>query len=151
MSSGRIQNLSFWLSRCFSNCAREKQTTRIDRSGGMASRRVAEPEFSSSQILQNAHQGTGRDDRPLAENEAVAKKLFPQTRVEVVLYGIERGTFSCRDQRRANRKVLSLGNDRNRDWESAIKALGNQDGIYLTIVSNTAKAHLTSGANNVLY
>jgi glycosyltransferase involved in cell wall biosynthesis len=84
------------------------------------------------------------------ENEAVAKKLFPQTRVEVVLYGIpneEHFPVAIKEGQIA--KVLSVGNDRNRDWESAIKALGNQDGIYLTIVSNTAKAHLTSGVKNV--
>ncbi|WP_160006281.1 glycosyltransferase family 4 protein [Rhizobium sp. 18055] len=84
------------------------------------------------------------------ENARIARELFPKTRVELVLFGIpNERPEPLRIQTSGPIKVLCLGNDRDRDWKTAIRALGNQAGLELTIVSSSAKRHLTTNAPNI--
>lgn len=84
------------------------------------------------------------------ENREIAARLFPRTRVEFVRFGIPNEVGEAAAVRSHQPlRVLCLGNDRHRDWETAVRALGNQDGIEVTIVSNTAKRSLCSGTSNV--
>lgn len=84
------------------------------------------------------------------ENRAIAARLFPGTRIEFIRFGIPnevREETAVRNNHPL--KVLCLGNDRHRDWDTAVHALANQDGIEVTIVSRTAKRSLCFGASNV--
>lgn len=84
------------------------------------------------------------------ENASLARKLFPGTRVELVLFGIPNESplpVEIREQEPI--RVLCLGNDRDRDWNTAIAAIADQPGIELTIVSSVAKRQLSVQADNV--
>ena len=84
------------------------------------------------------------------KNYSLARSYFPGTRVELVLFGIPNEEYvpvTDRDTQPIN--VLGVGNDRDRDWKTAIAALGNQDDIRLKIVSTTAKQSLAMGNRNV--
>lgn len=84
------------------------------------------------------------------ENHALAKSYFPQVRVEIVLFGIPNERYEpISDRDTQPIEVLSVGNDRDRDWKTAIAALGNQDDINLKIVSTTASRSLAAGKRNV--
>jgi glycosyltransferase involved in cell wall biosynthesis len=84
------------------------------------------------------------------ENLAIAGKVFAQTPRELVLFGIPSEVKQPPALRSTNPvKVLALGNDRHRDWTTAVKALRGRNGIELTIISETAPLRLIKGASNV--
>ena len=84
------------------------------------------------------------------KNYKLAKSYFPGKRVELVLFGIPNENYApVTDRNTQPINVLSVGNDRDRDWKTAIAALGNQDNIRLRIVSTTAKQSLAMGRSNV--
>jgi glycosyltransferase involved in cell wall biosynthesis len=84
------------------------------------------------------------------DNLAIAQRLFPGKRSELVLFGIPAESKYPIEPRRVDPiRVLAVGNDRHRDWETAVEALRNQDGIELTIVSGAAPADVAKGARNI--
>ena len=84
------------------------------------------------------------------DNHRIAQDLFPHARVELVLFGIPNETAEAPRPRPADPiRVLCLGNDRDRDWKTAIAALGGEQGIDLMILSTTASPSLASGRSNV--
>lgn len=72
------------------------------------------------------------------ENRRRAQEVLAREDAELVLFGIPAETVFP-PARPAVRpvKVLSVGNDRHRDWATLVAALGSQEGIELTIVSRT--------------
>lgn len=83
------------------------------------------------------------------ENLALAQRLFPEKWIELVRFGIPSEQSMAPTLRNAHpARIICLGNDRHRDWQTVLKALRNQDGIELTIVSQTAPASLVRGASN---
>ena len=84
------------------------------------------------------------------ENQRRAQEVFGRADAELVLFGIP-SEKPCAPTRPAARpvKVLSVGNDRHRDWATLLAALGGQDDIELTIVSRTIDPRLTRPHPNV--
>src|SRR6266700_474463 len=85
------------------------------------------------------------------ENLAVAKRLFPEIRSELVLFGIaaDRKIAPGLHPAQNSLNVVSLGNDVHRDWDILIAAVANQPGWTLKIASQTIKPASISGATNV--
>lgn len=84
------------------------------------------------------------------ENADIARSLFPQQNVEFIRFGIPNEMVEpVRERDVAPLRVICLGNDRHRDWQSAIAALGDQEGIELTILSSTARPSLVGLKRNV--
>ncbi len=84
------------------------------------------------------------------ENAKIARELFPNTRVEVVLFGIPNEKRMPVEIRPAHPiRVLSLGNDRHRDWDVAVSALAGRPDVELTIVSSTARPQISPDTRNV--
>lgn len=84
------------------------------------------------------------------DNEIIARSLFPDKKIEFVRFGIPNEAVEPIRARPINPlRVLCVGNDRHRDWQSAVAALGDQDGIELVILSSTASASLAKIRRNV--
>ncbi|MCS0501285.1 glycosyltransferase [Ancylobacter mangrovi] len=84
------------------------------------------------------------------ENLAVIRRAFPGKHCELVLFGIPSEKWTpprVRVSRPA--RIISLGNDRHRDWRTLVAALRGQPDIELTIVSGTAPVSLMRDAANV--
>jgi glycosyltransferase involved in cell wall biosynthesis len=81
-------------------------------------------------------------------NKSLAEKLFPQNRVEIVRYGIKVNFPPFPKESPAGRKtrVVSIGNDRHRDWATLLSALNDAPDIDVRIAT---PLKLTGGANNV--
>jgi glycosyltransferase involved in cell wall biosynthesis len=71
------------------------------------------------------------------DNLRRARELFPETRSELVLFGIKTDTLRALHRRPVGRPIhlLSLGNDEHRDWETAIAAARGWEDSELRIVS----------------
>lgn len=85
------------------------------------------------------------------ENLRSARGLFPARRSELVLFGI-RADERIRRRRRAAHDpvhVLSLGNDRHRDWATLTEALGGWPGCCVQIVAPPGAARHLPIAENV--
>lgn len=83
-------------------------------------------------------------------NLAVARRLFPNGRCELVPFGIPAEEKRPPILRKYNPvQVLCLGNDRHRDWETAVAALAGRPGILLTILSATADQRLAAKGDNI--
>lgn len=83
-------------------------------------------------------------------NYAEAQRLFPATPSALVLFGVpSESPMPVRVRNTNPIRIISVGNDRHRDWKTLINALGGQEGIELTIVSGTADQSLASGYDNV--
>jgi glycosyltransferase involved in cell wall biosynthesis len=84
-------------------------------------------------------------------NTAEARRLFPGQRCEMLRYGIVCGPK--RPPRRPGTgpvlEVVSLGNDRHRDWQTLVAAVAGQPGIRLTVASETAPLRLLAGHANI--
>lgn len=83
-------------------------------------------------------------------NQAKAQQIFPGQRCEMVHFGI---ATTCLTPPRApgggaRLHLLSLGNDRHRDWPTLVAAVRDQPWLQLTIVSSTVKPGLVSGLDN---
>jgi glycosyltransferase involved in cell wall biosynthesis len=85
------------------------------------------------------------------ENLAVAKRLFPETRSELVLFGIAADTKSAPTLRPAKKtlNIVSLGNDTHRDWNLLIDAVNRQGDWTLKIASQKIKASSIGSSRNV--
>lgn len=83
-------------------------------------------------------------------NTARARLLFPGKRCEFVRFGIPTAQASQPRSPRSRRplQVLSLGNDRHRDWATLVEAVSGMDDAALVIVSNTAPKQLIKGRAN---
>ena len=71
------------------------------------------------------------------ENLAVARRLFPTVRSELVLFGIAADAKTTPTLHPVKRplNIVSLGNDEHRDWGLLIKAVRNEPGWTLKIAS----------------
>ncbi|MEO1321894.1 MAG: glycosyltransferase family 4 protein [Pseudomonadota bacterium] len=83
-------------------------------------------------------------------NLEVAKKLFPNKLAELVRYGIPHEGIQ-EPKMRANdpHRVVCVGNDRHRDWQTAVDAFANQPGFELKIFSTKLNPNFARGATNV--
>jgi len=86
------------------------------------------------------------------DNLQRARALFPQRRSLMIPFGIRVDPMTPRARRAVNHPmhVLSLGNDRHRDWATLIAALRDWPGAELRIVAPRLPAELTHGANVAL-
>lgn len=84
------------------------------------------------------------------ENLRLARAVFGREDAELVLFGIPSETVFPPARPAAQPvRVLSVGSDRHRDWETLIAALGSQADIDLTIVSRRVDRGLTRRHANV--
>ncbi len=84
-------------------------------------------------------------------NAEVARRILPGQRVEFVPFGIPSEQHLqplIRDNRPL--RVVAVGNDRHRDWQTLVEALRGIDGLALEILSGTAPKRLTKGWPNVV-
>lgn len=84
-------------------------------------------------------------------NTAEAQRLFPDLRCELVRYGIVCGPKVAPKTITGPPplKVLALGNDRHRDWETLAAAVAGCDDLDLTIVSRSVPKRLVAGQGNM--
>ncbi len=70
-------------------------------------------------------------------NDGIARRLFPSNRVEIVKYGINTDFASFAKTSPAGRKmrVVSIGNDRHRDWKALLDAFGGATDIEVRIAT----------------
>jgi glycosyltransferase involved in cell wall biosynthesis len=85
------------------------------------------------------------------ENLAVAKRLFPEVRSELVLFGIAADAKKVPTLRPVgvSLNIVSLGNDEHRDWSLLIDAISNQEDWTLKIASQQIKTSSIGNATNV--
>jgi glycosyltransferase involved in cell wall biosynthesis len=81
-------------------------------------------------------------------NRDAAARLFPTQRVEFVKFGIKADYEPLTKASPEGRpiRILSLGNDRHRDWDTLIAAAGNQPGIEVKLATASLK-HLPNASN----
>ncbi|CAM3178958.1 glycosyltransferase [Methylobacterium mesophilicum] len=83
-------------------------------------------------------------------NLDVAKSIFPKQRVELVRFGIPAENPTPPTMRNAEpTSVISVGNDRHRDWPTLIEAVGGNKGILLEIFSGTASRRRSRKWDNI--
>jgi glycosyltransferase involved in cell wall biosynthesis len=85
------------------------------------------------------------------ENLKIAKRLLPDGRVELVRFGIRADGIVTRTVKGVHHplRIVSLGDDRHRDWATLIASFGSQEGYQLRIASRTINRNLTRSAKNV--
>lgn len=68
----------------------------------------------------------------------IAQAAFPKTDVRLVFFGINTDVFKGFEQTGTNRqlpvRVLSMGNDRTRDWSTLLAAFGNDERFVVTLI-----------------
>jgi len=85
-----------------------------------------------------------------SENFAVAKALFPGKRIVLVPFGIPSEEMTEPVPRAGKPfRILSIGNDRHRDWTCLASALDGVDDAEAVILSGTAPRSLTQGRPNL--
>jgi glycosyltransferase involved in cell wall biosynthesis len=74
-------------------------------------------------------------------NSWAAMGLFPKTRVEFVKFGINTSykALPCKAPPGKKIRVLSVGNDRHRDWPTLVEALKDAGDIELRLLTSTYK------------
>lgn len=74
-------------------------------------------------------------------NRDIARSLFPDSRVELVPFGVCTDDMVQPSVRPPDGtiRVLAVGNDRHRDWSTLLDALGATESVELRIVSQTLK------------
>ena len=84
-------------------------------------------------------------------NLAVAKRLFPKIRSELVLFGIAADTKVEPAFRpvKGTLNVISLGNDVHRDWDLLIEAMASEPDWNLKIASQKVKPSSIAHARNI--
>lgn len=83
-------------------------------------------------------------------NLEVAKDLFPDKPTELVRFGIpHEGMQEPVVRQNQPHRVVCIGNDRHRDWRTAVDAFANQPGIELKIFSTKLNPNFAKGAANV--
>lgn len=84
------------------------------------------------------------------ENLAVARALFPDKRVLLVPFGIPSEQMIAPVVRPTRpMSILSIGNDRHRDWECLAAALDDLPDASAVILSGSASGSLTRGRPNL--
>jgi glycosyltransferase involved in cell wall biosynthesis len=85
------------------------------------------------------------------DNLEKARELFPMCRSEIVPFGIRTEPIRCREPRKPHCpiRVLSLGNDRHRDWMTLVDAIKGWGQCELRLVSRQISRALVRGARNV--
>jgi glycosyltransferase involved in cell wall biosynthesis len=85
------------------------------------------------------------------ENLERARELFPMCRSEIVPFGIRTEPIRSREPRKPHCpiRVLSLGNDRHRDWMTLVDAIKGWEQCELRLVSRQIPRALVRGARNV--
>jgi glycosyltransferase involved in cell wall biosynthesis len=85
------------------------------------------------------------------DNLQLLRSIVPEVRSELVLYGVKADPedFAAPAPREVPHPVhvLSVGNDRDRDWETLVKALRDESAIAVTIASRFAHAAAKGCAN----
>lgn len=83
-------------------------------------------------------------------NLSKARDIFPEKRCELVRFGIaaHKKNSPRAPRNEAPVKLLAVGNDRHRDWETLINAVRGCDDMLLTIVSSTVPMRLVNSAAN---
>lgn len=83
-------------------------------------------------------------------NADKARQIFPTQRCELVHFGITTDQKEPPQPPRQKRplQLLSLGNDRHRDWGTLADAVRGQDELQLTIVSGTVPKRLVNSLDN---
>jgi glycosyltransferase involved in cell wall biosynthesis len=81
------------------------------------------------------------------ENATLARTVFPNTRVEMVKFGINADNLKPPHARAIGTplRVLSVGNDRHRDWATLKAALQGREDVTLRVVSAVLPATYLSG------
>ncbi len=86
-------------------------------------------------------------------NAAIAQRAFPHKAVDLVLYGLDADVLTApkppASQPPRTFQVIAPGNDRHRDWATAVEALAGVPGVQLMIISGTAKPSLADNRPNV--
>jgi glycosyltransferase involved in cell wall biosynthesis len=85
-------------------------------------------------------------------NQGIAKDLFPGKKSEMVPFGIraDRKIAPRQTSSTEGLNLISVGNDRDRDWATAIEAMRAFPNDTLTIVSKTCDPRLLVGCANVI-
>jgi len=84
------------------------------------------------------------------DNQKVAADLFPDKQVDFVKYGIPSEDIRTPTKRvNTPHKIICVGNDRHRDWQTVIDAFGNQPGIDVRILSTKTDPKLAKDAGNI--
>ena len=85
------------------------------------------------------------------DNLQRARELFPMCRSEIVPFGIRTEPIRSREPRKPHCpiRVLSLGNDRHRDWMTLVDAIKGWERCELRLVSRQIPRALVRGARNV--
>lgn len=85
------------------------------------------------------------------DNLQRARELFPMCRSEIVPFGIRTEPIRSREPRKPHCpiRVLSLGNDRHRDWMTLVDAIKGWEQCELRLVSRQIPRALVRGARNV--
>ncbi len=76
-----------------------------------------------------------------SKNLAFMEKIIPDIPKKQIFFGISLKSFPLQRPKISpidenHIKVLSLGNDIHRDWDTLIKALGNKENVFLRIVTH---------------
>lgn len=84
----------------------------------------------------------------------VLHKIFPQARLHCMKFGISLISFPLKNYqprlaKTDTTKVVSLGNDPNRDWKTLIQAMGDQADIELTIATRHNISQKVSPFSNI--
>jgi glycosyltransferase involved in cell wall biosynthesis len=84
-------------------------------------------------------------------NLAIAKRLFPKVRSELVLFGIaaDAKVEPTRHPVKKPLNIISLGNDVHRDWDLLIGAVASHPDWTLKIASQKVKPSAIANASNV--
>jgi glycosyltransferase involved in cell wall biosynthesis len=85
------------------------------------------------------------------ENLAIARRLFPEVRSELVLFGIaaEAKVAPAPGSVKNSLKIVSLGNDEHRDWNLLISAVRGRRDWTLKIASRTVNPAWIGDATNI--
>jgi glycosyltransferase involved in cell wall biosynthesis len=83
------------------------------------------------------------------DNLFEARKLFPDKRCELVRFGIDAASLRPAHRRRLHRpiRILSLGSDMHRDWDTLIEAVRGWDEGVVQIASKTIRQSRSLPAN----
>lgn len=84
-------------------------------------------------------------------NLAFARKIFPNKRIELVLFGIDTSVIK-EPKERVSRplRIMALGNDRDRDWNVIAQAFDNPSFQLLVVSARAPKRLFMSSANTRL-
>lgn len=85
------------------------------------------------------------------DNLKAARELFPNIRSELVLFAIRSDEMSPPRQGSFHEpvRIVSLGNDEHRDWETLVSAIKNVDNYELRIASAKVDGKLIEDAQNI--